>query len=58
MKRIKIGLAGCGFAAGLHMEAYKRVCGIEPWVAAVASPSEKAEEFAAACGIGAVYSTV
>ena len=44
--RVKIGLVGSGFAAALHMEAYKQVYGIEPWVAAVASPSERAGYFA------------
>mgnify|MGYP000175866349 FL=1 len=46
MDRVKIGLVGSGFAAALHMEAYKQVYGIEPWVAAVASPSERAGAFA------------
>ena len=55
MDRVKIGLVGSGFAAALHMEAYKQVYGIEPWVAAVASPSERAGDFAREYGIPSVY---
>ena len=55
MDRVKIALVGSGFAAVLHMEAYRQVYGIEPWVAAVASPSERAGEFAREYGIPSVY---
>ena len=55
MDRVKIGLVGSGFAAALHMEAYKQIYGIEPWVAAVASPSERAGDFAREYGIPSVY---
>ena len=55
MDRVKIALVGSGFAAALHMEAYRQVYGIEPWVAAVASPSERAGEFAREYGIPSVY---
>ena len=29
MKKIKVGLAGCGFVSELHMHAYKRVYGVD-----------------------------
>jgi len=37
MPRVTVGLAGCGFAAELHMYAYKRVYGIDAEVTAVAA---------------------
>ena len=46
MHKIKIGLVGSGFAASLHMEAYKMVYGVEPVICALASTSEKAKDFA------------
>lgn len=51
MKTVKIGLVGSGFAAALHMEAFKRVYGITPEIAAVASPTANAEAFAKKYGI-------
>lgn len=55
MKRVKIGLVGSGFAAALHMEAYRRVYGIEPRVAALASTDRDAGLFAKEYGIQSVY---
>lgn len=46
MKKVRIGLVGSGFAAALHMEAYKRVYGIEPEIISLASTSAGAGEFA------------
>jgi predicted dehydrogenase len=30
MAKIRVGLIGCGFAAELHMRAYRRVYGCRP----------------------------
>jgi predicted dehydrogenase len=51
MKRIGIGLIGCGFIAELHMHAYRRVFGVAPEVRAVASRSDSATAFAHRFGI-------
>ena len=55
MKKVKIGLVGSGFAAALHMEAYKRVYGIEPEIVSLTSTSADAEKFAEKYGIPNVY---
>ena len=36
MAKVRVGLVGCGFAAELHMHAYKRVYGVDVTVTAVA----------------------
>jgi len=54
MRKVKVALIGSGFAADLHMNAYRRVYGIEVEVTVVVSPSERAKNFAARHGIGAV----
>ena len=46
MKKIKVGLAGCGFVSELHMHAYKRVYGVDVEVAAVAARGEHVLDFA------------
>jgi predicted dehydrogenase len=46
MAKIRIGLVGCGFAAELHMHAYKRVYGIDADVAAVAARGDHVVDFA------------
>lgn len=56
MVKVKVGLVGSGFAAALHMEAYKRVYGIEPEIVACASLAGNVAEFAEKFGIPAVYS--
>ena len=56
MRAVRIGLVGAGFIAHIHMEAYKRVYGLEARVEAVCGRSEKTREFAAKYGIPKVYS--
>ncbi|HEX7968740.1 MAG TPA: Gfo/Idh/MocA family oxidoreductase [Stellaceae bacterium] len=46
MARVRVGLVGCGFAAELHMYAYKRVYGLEAEVAAVAARGDRVVNFA------------
>lgn len=51
MKKIRVGLAGCGFVSELHMYAYRRVYGVEVEVKAVAGRGEHVVEFAKRHGI-------
>ena len=51
MKKIRVGLAGCGFVAELHMYAYKRVYGVDVEVKAVAARGDHVVEFARRHGI-------
>jgi len=46
MAKIRIGLAGCGFASELHMVAYRRVYGVDVEVRAVAASGDHVVEFA------------
>src|SRR5260221_12692494 len=46
MATVSVGLVGCGFAAELHMYAYKRVYGVEVEVAAVAARGDHVVDFA------------
>jgi predicted dehydrogenase len=46
MAKVRVGLVGCGFAAELHMYAYKRVYGIDAQVTAVAARGEQVLDFA------------
>jgi predicted dehydrogenase len=46
MAKIRVGLVGCGFAAELHMHAYRRVYGVEAEVAAVAARGDHVLDFA------------
>jgi predicted dehydrogenase len=46
MAKVRVGLVGCGFAAELHMYAYKRVYGVEVEVAAVAARGDGIIDFA------------
>src|SRR5262249_28124485 len=46
MAKIRIGLVGCGFAAELHMHAYRRVYGVEAEVAAVVARGDHVVDFA------------
>src|SRR6185437_2320826 len=46
MKKIRIGLAGCGFVSELHMYAYRRVYGVDVEVKAVAARGDHVVEFA------------
>src|SRR5205085_7119217 len=46
MAKVRVGLVGCGFAAELHMHAYRRVYGIDVEVAAVAARGDHVVDFA------------
>ena len=46
MKKIRVGLVGCGFVAELHMYAYARVYGVDVEVAAVAARGDHVVDFA------------
>ncbi|HUU54403.1 MAG TPA: Gfo/Idh/MocA family oxidoreductase [Armatimonadota bacterium] len=59
MNRVRVGLVGCGFSAGLHIEGYKKLPPEQCAVAAVCGvPKEMAEEFAAKHGIPEAYSSM
>jgi predicted dehydrogenase len=51
MAKVRVGLIGCGFAAELHMYAYKRVHGIDAAVTAVAARGDHVRDFAKKHGI-------
>jgi len=51
MAKVRVGLVGCGFAAELHMHAYKRVYGIDVEVLAVAARGDHVVDFAGKHGI-------
>ncbi|MDR3259499.1 MAG: Gfo/Idh/MocA family oxidoreductase [Fusobacteriaceae bacterium] len=55
MKKINIGLVGCGFAANLHMEAFKNVHGYDIKVIALATESKKRMDFAKKYDISKIY---
>jgi predicted dehydrogenase len=55
MKKIRIGLAGCGFVSELHMYAYRRVYGVEVEVKAVAARGDHVVEFAKRHGIPSTH---
>jgi predicted dehydrogenase len=46
MKKIRVGMAGCGFVSELHMYAYRRIYGIDVEVKAVAARGAHVVEFA------------
>ncbi len=46
MATVRVGLVGCGFAAELHIYAYKRVYGVEAAVTAVAARGDHVVDFA------------
>jgi predicted dehydrogenase len=46
MAKLRVGLIGCGFAAELHMQAYRRVYGVDCDVGAVAARGDPIEAFA------------
>jgi predicted dehydrogenase len=52
MAKLRVGLVGCGFAAELHMYAYKRVHGLDAAVTAVAARGDHVGDFAKKHGIG------
>lgn len=51
MAKVRVGLVGCGFAAELHMNAYKRVYGVDAAVTAVAARGDQVVDFARRHGI-------
>ena len=51
MTKIRVGLAGCGFVAELHMYAYRRVYGVDVEVKAVAARGDHVVDFAGRHGI-------
>jgi predicted dehydrogenase len=55
MKKIRVGLAGCGFVSELHMYAYRRVYGVDVEVAAVAARGDHVVDFARRHGISKTY---
>jgi predicted dehydrogenase len=58
MKQFKIGFIGCGFAAGLHVNAYKRVPGYDAQMYAVCSADlAQSQDFAQKYGFPKVYAT-
>jgi predicted dehydrogenase len=55
MGKVRVGLVGCGFAAELHMQGYRRCCGVDAEVSAVAARGDRVRDFAAKHRIGRVY---
>jgi len=55
MRKITVGLAGCGFVSELHMHAYRRVYGIDVDVKAVAARGDRVLDFAARHQVPTVY---
>jgi predicted dehydrogenase len=55
MAKVRVGLVGSGFAAELHMYAYKRVYGVDTEVAAVVSRGDHVRDFARKHGIRETY---
>ena len=55
MRKIRIGLVGCGFVAELHMHAYRRVYGIDAEVVAVAARGNQVVDFAKRHRISTTY---
>jgi len=56
MKKVRIGMVGAGFISRIHLEAYKRVYGLQASVEAVCARSDSTKAFAAAYGIPKVCS--
>ena len=55
MKKIRVGLAGCGFVSELHMYAYRRVYGVDVEVRCVAARGDHVVAFAKKHGIPNAY---
>jgi hypothetical protein len=55
MAKVRVGLVGCGFAAELHMHAYRRVYGLDAEVTAVAARGDQVLDFAERHQIPATY---
>ena len=46
MRKIRVGMVGCGFVSELHMYAFRRVYGVDVEVSAVAARGDHVVEFA------------
>ena len=57
LKKVVIGMIGCGFAARLHLEGYKKIYGIEVCIKAASAVGDKKviEDFARDAGIETIY---
>ncbi|HYM02851.1 MAG TPA: Gfo/Idh/MocA family oxidoreductase [Stellaceae bacterium] len=55
MAKVRVGLVGCGFAAELHMYAYKRVYGLDARGKAVAARGDHVLDFATKHGIPSAH---
>jgi predicted dehydrogenase len=55
MKKVNVGLVGCGFVSELHMYSYKRVYGVDAQVVAVAARGDHVVDFARKHGIGRTH---
>jgi len=56
VRKVRLGIVGCGFVAHLHMNALRQVTGVEVEVVGVASRTpERAEAFARQYGIANYY---
>jgi predicted dehydrogenase len=55
MTRVRVGLIGCGFAAELHMQAYRRVYGLTVEVAAICARGDAVLDFARRHKIAAAH---
>lgn len=51
MKKVTVGIVGSGFAAAIHAESYRQICGLDVNVKAVASVDPKVGDFAKHHGI-------
>jgi predicted dehydrogenase len=58
MERLRVGIAGAGFAARLHIDAWRRVAGIDVELAGITSAHpDRASELARAHGVTTVHDT-
>lgn len=57
LKKVVVGMIGCGFASGLHMNGYEKIYGMQVVIKAVASngPASQTEQFVKRYNIAAVY---
>lgn len=57
MKKVVVGMIGCGFASGLHMSGYAKIYGLQVEIKAVASngPAEQTAQFVEQNGIKDIY---
>ncbi len=55
MKQVSVGIVGSGFAAALHGDSYKKVCGLDVKLAAVTSVEDTVYGYAEKYGIPKIY---